>query len=198
VTLAALDPPPAALEPGAPPPWPAPTGRFVEPMLPQLGTAYSFIGASVVPFLLAFFTMIEGKHGLSKVAVVVGVLLAGFGVLKLRSAKALLPAHRARYERAARCWARIKSSRVLRERHDRGVLSRYELELDLEVWDPSARDSVHRSAPSSTPVRTEASVPAALGPHVVPGAFFAVAFDPVERSALPFTLLTREGAQLPV
>lgn len=196
--LGTLNPPPSALEPGSPPPWPEPTGTFVAPTLPQESTGCGLVAGAIIPLLLVVFTLIEGNYGLTKLAAVVaaGLVLAGW--LMLRRAKALQPARRARLERSRRCWARIKSSTVKEERHNRGVLSHYVLHLELELWEQAGAETPHRSAPKSTLVHAEAKVPAPLGPQAVPGAFFAVMFDPVERNAIPFTLLTRDGAQFAV
>lgn len=196
--LETLAPPPSSLDPDAPPPWPEPTGEFVAPVLSQQATGYALIGGAVIPAMLVFFTAIEGKYGLTKLAaaVVVGMLLVGW--LKLRRARALLPAHTARFERSRRCWARIKNSKIKEERVNRGVLTHYVLDLELELWEPASGGAPHRSAMTSSPIKVEAKVPAPLSPQVLPDAFFAVMFDPVERHAIPFTLLTREGAQFPV
>lgn len=196
--LAALEPPPSALEPDAPPPWAEPTGLFVEPALPQEGTAFGFIGAAFIPVVMALFSLVERNYGFTKLAVVVAVVLLAVGIFLQRRAKALMPAHRARFERSRRCWARVKSSKVKGDRKNRGAVTHYVLDLELDVWDSRAGESPHRSVPSSTPVKVEAAIPAALGPQVMAGAFFAVAFDPVERVAIPFTLLTRDGGQFPV
>lgn len=82
------------------------------------------------------------------------------------------------------------------EHHNRGVLSHYELELELEIWEPAA--ATHRTAPATARTRVEARAPAARGAQVLPGAFFAVMYDPVDGTAIPFTLLTREGVQFSV
>jgi hypothetical protein len=196
--LTTLEPPPSSLEPDAPPPWPEPTGKFVEPTLPQESTGCGFLASALIPTAFMFFTAIEGNYGLTKFAAAAFVTLILIGWLKLRQAKALRPAHKARFERSRRCWARVKSSKVKEERHNRGVLSHYVLDLELELWERGGAETPHRSAPKSTPLHAEAKVPAPLGPQVVPGAFFAVMFDPVERNAIPFTLLTRDGAQFAV
>lgn len=203
MSLEALTPPPAALEPGASPPWPEPTGQFVPPLPPQLGTAYGWIAIALVPALMAFFSVFESKrHGYGKswFFLAVAVLVAVIGFAKLRSAKALLPAQRAREARSRRAWARIKSSKVKEERRDRGTVTRYLLDLELEIWEvPGAgAGSTHRTAPSSVSAQVETSVPAALAPQVLPGAFFAVSYDPIDHVAIPFTLLTRDGAQFPL
>ncbi len=41
-------------------------------------------------------------------------------------------------------------------------------------------------------------IPALRAPLVVPGAFFAVVFDPVERSATPLTWVAKDGADFGV
>jgi hypothetical protein len=196
MNLTALDPPPAALEPTAPPPWPEPTGTFVEPTLPQESTGCGFLAAALVPTAMGLFSIVEGNYGFTKIAAVLAVVLAVLGLWILRGAKALKPAHRERFARCRRSWARIKSSTVKGEHKNRGVLSHYTVEVDLEIWEPAS--ATHRTAPMSTSTKLETRIPAALSAQVLPGAFFAVMFDPVERTAMPFTLLTREGAQLPI
>jgi hypothetical protein len=198
MALTTLDPPPSSLEPDAPPPWPEPTGKFVEPVLPQESTGCGLIASALIPAAFTFFTAIEGKYALTKFAAVVMVVLLLLGWFMLRRAKAAQPAHRERFARSRRCWARIKSSTVREERVNRGVLSHYVLDLDLELWETTGGETPHRSSATSTPIRAEAKIPAALGPHAVPGAFFAVLFDPVERHAIPFTLLTKDGAQFAI
>lgn len=196
--LATLAPPPSALEPDAPPPWPEPTGKFVVPAMPLENMGCGLIGGALLALVWVFFTAIEGKYGLTKFAAVVAAILLLVGWLGLRRAKALRPAHRAPFERSKRLWARIKTSKVISEQHNRGVLAHYVLDVELELWETGGGDTPHRSAKTSTPIRLEAKVPAALGPQALPGAFFAVMFDPVERKAIPFTLLTRDGAQFAV
>jgi hypothetical protein len=194
--LATLDPPPAAIDPAAPPPWPEPTGSVVAPVPPQKQTALALFGGSVVPVILVGSAALAGNAAMMKVGVAAAVVLIVLGWLKLREANALSPAYRARFERSRRAWARVKASKVKGERHARGVLSHYVLEVELEVWLSS--EATHRTAPTATPVATEATVPAAIAPQVVPGAFLAVLYDPLERTALPYTLVTREGAQLAI
>ena len=196
--LAALDPPPAALEPDAPPPWPEPTGKLAEPELPQEGAGCGSIAIAIPFVIMALFSLIEKNYAFTKIAVGIAVLLVGFGLFMLRRAKAYLPARRARIARLRPCWARVKSSKVKSERKQRGALTHYVLDLDLEIWEPSPRATPHRTAPHATAATIEAVVPSALGPHVLPGAFFAVAVDPIDRGIIPFTLLTRDGAQFPV
>ena len=197
MNLTALDPPPESLEPTAPPPWPEPTSTFNEPTLPQETTGCGFIASAAIPLVMGFFSLFESNNrGFTILSAVIAVGLILVGSVFLRVAKRRMPAHRERFARCRRSWARIKSSAVKGEHKNRGVLSHYTVEVDLEIWEPAG--ATHRTAPMSTSTKLETRIPAALSAHVLPGAFFAVMFDPVERTAIPFTLLTRQGAQLPI
>ncbi len=201
--LASLAPTPAQLEPGAAPPWPAPTGTFTPPKNAPLGCAFAaFFGAAVAGFVAIMFLV--GRQVVYPVAATLGVaFLVGLaiGFSYLLQAKALAPARSLRLARLRRAWARVLTSTMVGEERNRGVLSHYLLDLQLEVWEPAPTDPAlaHRVAATCHSVRVSGTaIPAALAPQVVPGAFFAVAFDPVDQSALPFSLLTRDGAQFPL
>lgn len=199
MSLGSLVPPPSALEPEAPPPWPEPSASFHRPVLPRDSIGCGFLMGALVPTAIVFFTLLEGNYAHTKLAAAVFVLLVVVGLIVLGSGKTLRRAHEARFERSRRCWARVMKSEVKGEVNDGGVLTHYVLNLELQLWEAGGLETPHRSAPRiGTPLHEQAKVPAALGPHVVPGAFFAVMFDPVEQRGVPFTLVTKDGVQFSV
>ncbi|WP_434419164.1 hypothetical protein [Nannocystis pusilla] len=73
----------------------------------------------------------------------------------------------------------------------------YEIAVQLEVWlGANANDPHGSSVP--IPISHRLFAPATAGASVVPGAYLGVLYDPVDRRVVAQSLVTRDGAQLPL
>ena len=127
----------------------------------------------------------------------VGMLLLAIHSLRkaLRERPAVLAAHAEHLRRARMTWARIVDAEIVGERRGKhGVLVSYEIAVKLEVWPTSgAPDAV-----LPVPVSHRLTVPGTVGASVAPGAYLGVLHDPVDHRLVPQSLVTRDGAQLPL
>ncbi|WP_426756311.1 hypothetical protein [Myxococcus sp. Y35] len=193
--LVALSPAPSTLAEGATPPWPPPPLR-VQPKPPAhyQGTTNAIIIGTGLP-LLGAIALHEDERAVAMVGFIGGLLAWIFAALLFsQESKTRKRDEAARIEHVSRAiltWARITDSAIVEQVPDsKGRITHYLLDLHVTPW--------HLSHPSPRKVPLRLKVPVAHGPHVVPGAYLGVLSDPEAAWVVPQSLLTLQGAQLPL
>lgn len=199
VALAALQPAPSQVARESAPPWPPPALR-----VPSVPPPFSDRPAN--NFIMAF--AFAGLAVMTDVPVLIGLLAVGSGGMlivairslaaALRERPAQLSAHAEHSRRAQLTWARIVGAEIVGERRGKhGVLVKYEIAVQLEVWPGTNANDPHGPTVPA-PVSHHLVAPASVSASVVPGAYLGVLHDPVERRVVVQSLVTRDGAQFPL
>ncbi|QDE94583.1 hypothetical protein BHS05_01085 [Myxococcus xanthus] len=193
--LVALSPAPSTLAEGATPPWPPPPLR-VQPKPPAhyQGTTNAIIIGIGLP-LLGAYALYENERAVAMVGFIGGLLAWSFAALRFSQERKTRQNNQAEHvehvRRAILTWARITDSAIVEQvPNNDGRITHYLLDLHVTPWHPS------NPAPRQVPLRLR--VPVAHGPHVVPGAYLGVLSDPEAAWVVPQSLLTLQGAQLPL
>jgi hypothetical protein len=163
------------------------------------------IGVFGVPFT-AMGVYAPDNRLLSLLVGSIGVLCGAAALVamarSLRSRQTVFARELGEYEglmaRLATGWARILHSEIVGSRYgSEGVLTHYQLALELELWPRG--EAGYRVTPTPITCTLHTDFDVALAGHIVPGTFFGVAYDSASTATmLPQCLITMQGAVLPV
>ncbi|MCP3097851.1 hypothetical protein LZ198_03065 [Myxococcus sp. K15C18031901] len=210
--LSPLTPAPERLPAGAPPPWPAPA-LLKPPPAPKshrLGLILTGLVIAAGPLIAGVAIWIGTRGGESIGGAVMTLLSAGFlvgMVVYAQRQQSTLPArqgeHEELLEQLTTCWARVLDCAIVgSESASEGGITHYVLDLELQPWCDEFALTAGHAPDTSQHWRVKWRIPAAVAASVVPGTWFAVAYDTraPERGETQFMqfLVSMPGAALPL